>query len=112
MITANSTYLIIHLQNWPDGGCPITYFVLKYKEIEETEWQLISNKIQPPQSDFTILGLNVGTWYNIEITAHNAAGFQVARYTIATLTVEGGKVVSLIAYARVCVSINNLIPIR
>ena len=91
MLTSNVTFLTIHLRDWPDGGCPITYFVLKYKRIEEKEWRLISNKIQAQQGDFVVLDLDPSTWYSIEITAHNAAGFAVAHYTIATLTHDGGK---------------------
>ena len=35
--------------------------------------------------------MNPATWYNLKVTAHNNAGFSVAEYEFATLTVTGGK---------------------
>lgn len=37
-----------------------------------------------------VLDLDPATWYNVRITAHNSAGFTVAEYEFATLTVTGG----------------------
>lgn len=37
-----------------------------------------------------VLDLEPATWYNVRITAHNSAGFTVAEYEFATLTVTGG----------------------
>lgn len=37
-----------------------------------------------------VLDLEPATWYNLRITAHNSAGFTVAEYDFATLTVTGG----------------------
>jgi hypothetical protein len=41
--------------------------------------------------NFVVLDLNPATWYNLKVTAHNNAGFSVAEYEFATLTVTGGK---------------------
>ena len=38
-----------------------------------------------------MLDLNPATWYNLRVTAHNNAGFSVAEYEFATLTVTGGE---------------------
>lgn len=40
---------------------------------------------------FTILDLEPATWYVLRITAHNNAGFNVAEYEFATLTMTGGE---------------------
>lgn len=37
-----------------------------------------------------MLDLEPASWYNVRITAHNSAGFTVAEYEFATLTVTGG----------------------
>lgn len=37
------------------------------------------------------LDLEPATWYVLRITAHNNAGFNVAEYDFATLTMTGGK---------------------
>ena len=43
--------------------------------------------------NFVVLDLNPATWYNLKVTAHNNAGFSVAEYEFATLTVTGGKTI-------------------
>lgn len=43
-----------------------------------------------PGGNFVVLDLEPATWYNVRITAHNSAGFTVAEYEFATLTVTGG----------------------
>jgi len=42
------------------------------------------------------LDLNAATWYNLKVTAHNNAGFSVAEYEFATLTVTGGNYAYLV----------------
>lgn len=43
-----------------------------------------------PDNNYVVLDLEPATWYNLRITAHNSAGFTVAEYDFATLTVTGG----------------------
>lgn len=38
-----------------------------------------------------VLDLDPATWYHLRVTAHNNAGFAVAEYEFATLTVTGGE---------------------
>lgn len=45
--------------------------------------------------NLTILDLEPATWYVLRITAHNNAGFNVAEYEFATLTMTGGKLLNL-----------------
>lgn len=37
-----------------------------------------------------MLDLDPASWYHLRVTAHNNAGFAVAEYEFATLTVTGG----------------------
>lgn len=30
LLVINSTYIDIHLNIWPDGGCPMLYFIIEY----------------------------------------------------------------------------------
>lgn len=55
-----------------------------------TEWIQVSNNVKP-DGNFVVLDLDPATWYNLRVTAHNNAGFNVAEYEFATLTVTGGK---------------------
>jgi hypothetical protein len=50
----------------------------------------VSNSVKAG-GNFVVLDLNPATWYNLKVTAHNNAGFSVAEYEFATLTVTGGK---------------------
>lgn len=55
-----------------------------------TEWIQVSNNVKPGQN-FILLDLDPAVWYHLRVTAHNNAGFSVAEYEFATLTVTGGK---------------------
>lgn len=57
---------------------------------DHIEWNQISNNVKPG-GNFVVLDLEPATWYNVRITAHNSAGFTVAEYEFATLTVTGGN---------------------
>ena len=81
----------LHLNAWKDGGCPILYFVVEYKPRNHKEWTLVSSSVKAG-GNFVVLDLNPATWYNLKVTAHNNAGFSVAEYEFATLTVRGGKI--------------------
>ncbi len=58
---------------------------------------ILNNKVHLPPvtvkagGNFVVLDLNPASWYNLKVTAHNNAGFSVAEYEFATLTVTGGK---------------------
>lgn len=56
---------------------------------DHIEWNQISNNVQPG-GNYLVLDLEPATWYNLRVTAHNSAGFTVAEYEFATLTVTGG----------------------
>lgn len=62
---------------------------LKSLSSEHAEWNQISNNVKP-DNNYVVLDLEPATWYNLRITAHNSAGFTVAEYDFATLTVTGG----------------------
>lgn len=57
---------------------------------DQTEWNQISNNVKPG-GNFVVLDLEPASWYMLRVTAHNNAGFTVAEYEFATLTVNGGK---------------------
>lgn len=68
-----------------------TQFVIcSYRD--HAEWTQISNNVKPG-GNFVVLDLDPASWYSVRITAHNSAGFTVAEYEFATLTVTGGKLI-------------------
>lgn len=54
------------------------------------EWNQVANSVKPG-GNFVLLELEPAVWYHLRVTAHNNAGFNVAEYEFATLTVTGGK---------------------
>ena len=77
MISVNSTYLTLHLHRWPDGGCPIKYYVIEYKEESQPTWRIVSNNIRSEEENIIISDLLPATWYSVQLTAHNGAGSRV-----------------------------------
>lgn len=52
------------------------------------EWNQIANNVKPT-GNYLLLDLEPANWYHLRVTAHNNAGFAVAEYEFATLTVDG-----------------------
>ena len=46
IMTLNITFITLHLHRWPDGGCPIQYYVIEYKEESQPTWRIVSNNIR------------------------------------------------------------------
>lgn len=76
--------MFLYLYRHNHLGSPIT------PSRDQPEWNQISNNVKPG-GNFVVLDLEPATWYNLRITAHNSAGFTVAEYEFATLTITGGK---------------------
>lgn len=84
---------MLRLNNWPDNGCPILYFVLQYRAISDDlddQWTLVSNALKP-QRRFSISSLRPSTLYQLKMEAHNVAGSTSQDFTFVTLTKDGGK---------------------
>ncbi|XP_060529771.1 cell adhesion molecule Dscam2 isoform X26 [Cylas formicarius] len=90
-IEVSSNSITLHLGAWSDGGCPMLYFVIEHKKKTNAEWIQVSNNAKPGQN-FVLLDLDAAVWYHLRVTAHNNAGFNVAEYEFATLTVTGGTI--------------------
>uniref|UniRef100_A0A2S2QSK6 Down syndrome cell adhesion molecule-like protein Dscam2 n=1 Tax=Sipha flava TaxID=143950 RepID=A0A2S2QSK6_9HEMI len=90
-IEVSATSVTLHLNAWLDGGCPMLYFVVEHKKKLQSEWTQVSNNVRPG-GNFVVLDLDPASWYHLRVTAHNNAGFSVAEYEFATLTLSGGTV--------------------
>ncbi|PNF13800.1 hypothetical protein B7P43_G12441, partial [Cryptotermes secundus] len=90
-IEVSTNSITLHLSAWSDGGCPMIYFVVEHKKKLHTEWNQVSNNVKPG-GNFVVLDLDPANWYHLRVTAHNNAGFAVAEYEFATLTVTGGTI--------------------
>lgn len=86
---------------WLANGCPIAFFVIKYKARSGVDWILAAANVSPKQKKYELLHLMPGTVYQLLVAAHTDAGETHQDYVFATLTLTGGKeaiVVSDIAY--------------
>ncbi|XP_057326079.1 cell adhesion molecule Dscam2 isoform X20 [Microplitis mediator] len=90
-IEVSTNSITLHLNAWSDGGCPMLYFVVEHKKKHQQEWNQVSNNVKPG-GNFVVLDLDPANWYHLRVTAHNNAGFAVAEYEFATLTVTGGTI--------------------
>ncbi|XP_046991962.1 Down syndrome cell adhesion molecule-like protein Dscam2 [Schistocerca americana] len=91
LVLANATSLYLYLSTWPDGGCPMLYFVVEYRILGSgSHWILVDNNVPPKK--FLIGDLQPATWYQLRLTAHNSAGSTRVHFNIATTTVTGATV--------------------
>ncbi|XP_066599034.1 cell adhesion molecule Dscam2 isoform X3 [Prorops nasuta] len=87
-LNPNSTTLVLRLHVWPDNGCPITYFVIQYRPINDFHWTLVSNSVKM-QRRFIVTNLTPSSVYQLKVEAYNVAGKNQAEFTFVTLTKEG-----------------------
>ena len=103
----NQTYATFHLHHWPNGGCPIKYYVIEYKEETQPSWRVVSNNIRSEEENIVISNLTPGTWYSVQLTAHNEAGSRVIASKFSTLTMQGNALLPRIDKA----SVNSKTPL-
>ncbi|XP_011307192.1 Down syndrome cell adhesion molecule-like protein Dscam2 isoform X1 [Fopius arisanus] len=87
-LSPNSTTLALRLSTWPDNGCPIQYFVIQYRPMDEFHWTLVSNNVKP-QKRFLVTNLSPSTVYQLKVEAYNVAGSNQAEFSFITLTKDG-----------------------
>lgn len=87
-LSPNSTTLVLRLHVWPDNGCPILYFTIQYRPINEFHWTLVSNSVKM-QRRFVVTNLQPSSVYQLKVETHNVAGSNQAEFTFVTLTKEG-----------------------
>ncbi|XP_050039747.1 cell adhesion molecule Dscam1-like isoform X1 [Dermacentor andersoni] len=98
LFEVNSTFVVLHLDAWESGGCPVSYFVVQYRpdvhasarpSPSSSDWTLHSNNVVPQQQLVQLADLAPGTWYTLLMSAHNDAGSTEVELSFATLTLAG-----------------------
>lgn len=89
-LVPNTTFVSLFLENWLDNSCPITFFELSYRKIDELNWTLVSSSLIK-QKYYLLKNLIPGTEYVVHIKAHNNAGSAEAEYRFFTLKKIGGE---------------------
>ncbi|XP_053620359.1 cell adhesion molecule Dscam2-like [Plodia interpunctella] len=103
---SNASHIYIQLSGWDDNGCEISRFDVDYREYGSKAWKKAENRnhqvdqqwshyispiLNQPNS-FVIANLLPSQWYQIRVTAENAAGVSTALYNYATTTVLGESI--------------------
>ncbi|KPM09174.1 Fibronectin type III domain containing protein 6, partial [Sarcoptes scabiei] len=108
-IVANITSVVLNLERWNNGLCPILNFAIRYRPKDmrliamnedsqqhhpyQQQWITVSNHLRPEfGAIYIIQDLLPESWYELSIIATNDAGETESRYLFATLTLDGGTV--------------------
>lgn len=84
-IIPNKTSVTLVLSAWQSGGCPIQYFVVKYRPKYENQWITIAESLDMPRDVFVLRHLQPEKEYVVMVTAHNDAGITQGEYSFRTL---------------------------
>ncbi|CAN7998424.1 unnamed protein product [Ixodes hexagonus] len=87
LLQYNATTAVVQLSTWHSGGCPIHQFTVKYRRQKDAEWTTLQTRHRDKRLE--IQDLSPGTWYTLQMTAHNSAGVTEAEYAFATLAKHG-----------------------
>lgn len=87
-LSINTTSVMLHLQSWQSGGCPIQYFSVLYRPKFQRQWKQIAERISAQQQYFEIRHLAPGREYVLRVTAHSEAGTTEAEYIVHTLNIS------------------------
>lgn len=111
-IISNITSVMLDLDRWNNGLCPIINFALRYRIKDpkflssssndninnNNNWITVSSYLKPEYGAMYIIReLIPGTWYELSIIATNDAGESESRYLFSTLTLDGATVEPLYA---------------
>ncbi|KAJ2944867.1 hypothetical protein O0L34_g1758 [Tuta absoluta] len=103
---SNASHIYIQLSGWDDNGCEITRWEVDYREYGGKGWRKADNRAPQPDpqwshysssvlnqpNSFVIGDLTPAHWYQIRVTAENAAGIATSIYSYATTTVLGESI--------------------
>ncbi|XP_059078554.1 cell adhesion molecule Dscam2-like [Tigriopus californicus] len=76
----------LDLYRWNSEECPVSYFVVEYKLVEDQDWTLVSNNLQLITRRFSIRQLQPEQNYQIRVRANNAAGSSENLYSFQTIS--------------------------
>ncbi|XP_028969097.1 Down syndrome cell adhesion molecule-like protein Dscam2 [Galendromus occidentalis] len=92
MVDTNQTTLRISLTKWREAGCPILFFVVRYKPRDFIgDWIVYSNHIPPEQQVVYITDLAPASWYDMSVSGYAEAGHSDASDLVGTLTPDGRR---------------------
>lgn len=85
----------LDLEAFGDGGCPITYYVVKYRALDEKEWTVVSREPNPDGHEgnhlVALSNLERGRRYKLLLGAANSAGYTEALYDVQVAPASKGN---------------------
>ena len=82
----SNTSVRLDLFSWTSRTCPIDYFIVSYRKVQDIHWTLVSNDLGLRSRRFTIRQLDPETAYELKIKANNPAGSTDFAYNFHTVS--------------------------
>ena len=82
----SNTSVRLDLFSWTSRICPIDYFIVSYRKVQDIHWTLVSNDLGLRSRRFTIRQLDPETAYELKIKANNPAGSTDFAYNFHTVS--------------------------
>ena len=82
----SNTSVRLDLFSWTSSTCPIDYFIVSYRKVQDIHWTLVSNDLGLRSRRFTIRQLDPETAYELKIKANNPAGSTDFAYNFHTVS--------------------------
>ncbi|XP_064480170.1 cell adhesion molecule Dscam1-like isoform X2 [Ornithodoros turicata] len=93
-LLVDSESVPLDLEAFGDGGCPVTYYVVKYKALDEKEWTVLSREphqaLKNGNHVVSLTNLERGRRYKLLLGAANAAGYTEALYDVHVASASKG----------------------
>ena len=91
-VSSSPSTLILHLDHWFSGGCPINYIRVEKKGPADPAWSVLSNNINPDEQPmFKLHDFIPDEVYHLKLTASSDAGSQTALYSVQRLSRESAE---------------------
>ncbi|GIY83431.1 down syndrome cell adhesion molecule [Caerostris extrusa] len=78
----NTTYVVLHLSSWKEGGCPITHFAVQHRPKYQSQWITATDKLDSPRDVYVLRHLSPDRDYVVMVTAHSEAGLTQGEYVV------------------------------
>ncbi|GIY73463.1 down syndrome cell adhesion molecule-like protein Dscam2 [Caerostris darwini] len=96
----NTTYVVLHLSSWKEGGCPITHYAVQHRPKYQSQWITATDKLDSPRDVYVLRHLSPDRDYVIMVTAHSEAGLTQGEYVVRTLPASAIAATSSPAYGK------------
>lgn len=84
-IHPNSTSILLRLNTWKSGGCPIRHYSIQHRPKHQSQWVPDTDRLDMPRDSYVIRHLGPDRDYVVMVIAHSEAGLTQGEYAVRTL---------------------------